>query len=121
MTEELTAEELELLATSDEDIRKLRSVLSFDADRFTSRIWEGEPWQQLLQAHLYLDHVVSLLIRDALHKPEAIKTNRMGFYQKMQFVEGMALLPEPIVRSIQGVNSLRNKVAHDLNLCSGAQ
>lgn len=88
--------------------------MSFDVDRFYERIAGGPPWQQLIQAHLYLDHTISLLISDALAKPAAMDTGRMGFAQKLQLVDGMALLADEVISAIRVINGLRNKIAHDL-------
>lgn len=77
MAQPLTEDERILLNTPDEDIVKKYEPLSFDANRFKERISIGEPWQQLIQTHLYLDHTISLMIADALYKPSAINTGRM--------------------------------------------
>jgi hypothetical protein len=111
----LTAEDLELLATADEELKKRTSKFSFDIDRFTSRIWTGERWQQLLQAHLYYDHVITQIFVEALPKPDALNVSRMSFSQKLQFISALGLLPAPLVSPIDSVNNLRNKIAHDLS------
>lgn len=115
MAQPLTEEDRVLLETPDEEIHEKYKPLSFDTGRFKERISIEEPWQQLIQTHLYLDHIVSLLLVDALHKPSAINTGRMAFVQKLQLVEGMGLLMDDVAAAIRVVNSLRNKIAHDLN------
>jgi hypothetical protein len=115
MAQPLTEDERVLLNTPDEEIHEKYKPLSFDTQRFKERITIGEPWQQLIQAHLYLDHTISLMIADALHKPSAINTGRMGFVQKLQLVEGMGLLRDDVISAIRVVNGLRNSIAHDLN------
>jgi hypothetical protein len=39
----------------------------------------------------------------------------MSFIQKLQLVEAMGLFPMQLIRPIEAINSLRNKVAHDLD------
>ena len=111
----LTQFELELLATPTEELKQRTSVFSFDRDRFEARISTGEHWQQLLQAHLYYDHVITQLLSDALDNPDAVSLNRMGFAQKCQFILALNLLPAPLVSTVEAINGLRNKIAHDLN------
>jgi len=111
----LTAEDLELLATPTEELEKRTHVFSFDRDRFEERIASGENWQQLLQAHLYYDHVITQLLTEALVNPDAVNVVRMSFSQKLQFLSALGLLGPDIVSPIEFINGLRNKIAHDLN------
>jgi hypothetical protein len=111
----LTAEDLELLATPTEDLAKRTQTFSFDEARFKARISTGEKWQQLLQSHLYYDHVITQLLSDALANPDAVNVNRMSFSQKLQFISALNLLPAQLVSSIDAINSLRNKIAHELD------
>lgn len=110
-----TAEDLELLATPNEQLKKKVDAFSFDTERFNGRIETGERWQRLLQAHLYFDHVLTLILLDALTNPEAINARRIGFYQKLQLISAMNLLPSDLVVAIDFINGLRNKIAHELD------
>jgi hypothetical protein len=111
----LTTEDLALLATSDAELRKRVHIFSFDRKRFEARIAAGDKWQQLLQGHLYFDHVITQLLVDALKKPDAIGTSRMSFLQKLQLIEALGLLPADLTAPVMFINGLRNKIAHDLN------
>lgn len=111
----LTEEELALLATPSSDLEKKYKVFSFDRSKFEGRIASGERWQQLLQAHLYYDHVITQVLVDALPNPESINLRRMGFAQKLQLISAMNLLPEELIAPIEVVNGLRNKIAHVLD------
>jgi hypothetical protein len=111
----LTAEDLALLATPDAELRKRVQIFSFDQERFKARISTGDRWQQLLQAHLYFDHVITQLLVEALAKPDAIGAGRMSFLQKLQLIEALGLLPTELVPTVVFINGLRNKIAHDLN------
>jgi len=110
----LTPEDLELLATPSAELQKRTSVFSFDTDRLKERIGKGEKWQQLIQAHLYLDHVLTQLLVEALAKPDEIQTTRLGFSQKFDLVGALGLLPDHMTGCVQFVNRLRNKIAHNL-------
>jgi hypothetical protein len=111
----LTAEDLELLATPTEELQRRTEVFSFDQDRFKKRIATGEHWQQLLQAHLYFEHVVTQLLSDALANPDAVNVSRMSFSQKLQFISALNLLPPELISSVEFINGLRNKIAHKLD------
>lgn len=107
-------DELKLLSTPDEVIVKGYQVFCFDRDDFTKRVQSGNRWQQLIQAHLYFEHVVAQLLKEALAKPEAISMSRMGFGQRLDLVVALALLPDDLVSPIRKISGLRNKIAHDL-------
>lgn len=111
----ITAEDLALIATPDAELRKRTEIHSFDDERFKARISTGDRWQQLLQAHLYFDHVITQLLVEALAKPDAIDASRMSFIQKVQLIEALGLLRADLAPAIVFMNGLRNKIAHDLN------
>jgi len=111
----ITAEDLDLLATPDADLRKRVQIFSFDEERFKARISVGDKWQQLLQAHLYYDHVITQMLVDALVNPDAINASRMSFFQKLQLINALGLLPADLLSSVEFIHGLRNKIAHDLS------
>ena len=109
-----TIEEIELLSTSDEEILKRHQTFCFHRENCNKRIRSGDRWQQLIQAHLYFEHVVAQILSEALAKPEAISLSRMGFSQRLDLVVAMALLPDELVTPMRKISALRNKIAHDL-------
>lgn len=113
-----TEEEKLLLATSTQKLEEQTAEMSFDIDKLVSRL-KGEKWQQVLQAHLYFDHVVSALLTEELKNPNAIDTKRMGFSQKLQLVHAFGLMPEDLVPVVSIVNKIRNRLAHDLEASIG--
>lgn len=113
-TWEPSKDELELLATSDEEIISRHQIFCFNYDDFLKRVRTGDLWQQLIQAHLYFEHVVAQILFEALPKPEAISLSRMGFSQRLDLVVAMDLLPDDLVPTIRKLTSLRNRTAHDL-------
>jgi hypothetical protein len=113
--EPFSPEDLKLLATPDAEIRREASVCSFDQKKLADRIRTGEHWQQLLQAHLYYDHVVTCILTEELKNPDAINVKRMGFYQKLRLIRAMGLLPEKLTVVTESINSLRNRIAHELD------
>ena len=109
----LTDDDLELLATPNAELQKKTATFSFDAEKFTERVFDGQRWQQLLQAHLYYDHVITRILSDALTNADAVNLRRIGFYQKSQPIRAMNLLPGELVSVLEFINSLRNKIAHE--------
>ncbi len=112
--EPLSDEERKLLATTAEELKRSVQIYCFDLEKYKLRTKTGEKWQQLLQSHLYYDHVISTFLNDNLANPEAIHAFQMGFSQKLNLVEALGLLKQEAVSAIRYVNKLRNKIAHDL-------
>jgi hypothetical protein len=113
--EDLTPEDLDLLATPDEELVNKVSDLCFDYEQFTGRVFKGDRWQQVLQAHLYFDHVITRMLEEALPNPDAMKLRRTSFSQKVQLLSAMNLLPSSLIPSVEYINGLRNRIAHELN------
>jgi hypothetical protein len=111
----LTPEDLDLLATPDEELAGKVSGLCFDYEQFTGRVFKGDRWQQLLQAHLYFDHVITRMLEEALPNPDAMKLRRTTFSQKVQLLCAMDLLPSSLIPPVEYINGLRNKIAHRLD------
>lgn len=110
-----TDDELELLSTSNQNILKKHEAFSFDYEDFLERVKVGDNWQQLVQSHLYFEHVVTQILSEALANPEAISLSRMGFSQRLDLIVAMALLPDELVAPIRKISRLRNKLAHNLS------
>ncbi len=112
----LTPEDLQLLATSDAELKQQASVFCYDLNQFEARVVAvSDRGQQLLQAHLYFDHVITRMLEDALPNPDAINVRRISFYQKVQLVSAMTLLPAELIPPVEFINNLRNRIAHELD------
>ena len=111
----MTPEELVILGVSDDELPKNANVFSFDIERCNAPISTGDSWQHLLQGHLYFDHVIKQLPINALENPDAINASRLGFSQKLLLVLALGLFPIGTMSVVEHINSLRNKIAHDLD------
>lgn len=69
----------------------------------------------MLQVHLYYDHVITRSLLEALVDPEAIQLSRISFAQKLQFIKAMGLVPNELIKTVEFINRMRNKIAHDLS------
>jgi len=110
----LTDEDLDILATPTKDLYARASVPSFDDDKYRDRLKSVSEWQQIVQGHLYIDHVLSRTLSEALPNPDKIDIDRMGFASKMQLVAAMGLITDDIVGCFRSLNKLRNRIAHRL-------
>jgi hypothetical protein len=52
---------------------------------------------------------------EGLHRPDAIKVKRRGFAQKLDLLEALGLIEQPLLPPLRFINDLRNKVAHNLD------
>jgi hypothetical protein len=111
----LTEDDLKLLSTSTDELTAEARKFSFDREKFKARLYKGERWQQLIQAHLYIDHVLTQLLVEALKRPNEIQASRLGFSQKLDLINALDLIPEDFIAPIQFINKLRNKIAHQLD------
>lgn len=117
----LTDEERSLLATPDKDLIAQTSEFSFARERLDQRLEIEDPSNLVLQLHLYFDHVITVLLVEALEKPSAINAKRLAFAQKTKLIEAMGLLSRELLKPIEKINEFRNKFAHDLNFSISAQ
>ncbi|NUB42952.1 hypothetical protein GEU84_001015 [Fertoebacter nigrum] len=110
----ISEDDLALLSMSDDEIAIKNSNFSFDFDEMHKRMFSGDRSYQLIQAHLYCEHIVLQMVREALPFPEEISVDRMGFAQRFQLVMALGLIDKKLAAPIKMINKLRNKVAHDL-------
>lgn len=115
MAYSLTQSERQLLETSDEDIEQSTRVFSFEFARLEPRVKLSDRWQAAIQAHLYLDHILTQMLLEALVSPEAINLKRMSFVQKLDLVEAMGLLSTELIAPVRVLNGMRNNIAHELD------
>lgn len=108
-------EDIALVQRAEEDLRAEAATFSFDLVRLVARVHSEDAAQAFLQAHLYLDHVVSLLLTEAVPAPRYLQLDRTGFAQKLQLVAAMGLLPPSLFAAIRVINSIRNRIAHKLD------
>jgi len=111
---EFTQEELSLFLATDEELKNTAYNLSFDEDAFVSRV-ARDRFSQILHAHLHMDHVIGLILLEEFKRKDAIDLDRMSFSQKLQLISALALVPEDFVPPVRLINTMRNRLAHDLN------
>ena len=110
-----TAEDIALFKKADDEIKAEVSVFSFDIPALKKRVRDDDPAQAFIQAHLYLDHVITRLLSEGVPFPRHLQLDRAGFTQKLQLVAALGLLHPVHIPPIKVVNAIRNKIAHQLD------
>ena len=105
----------ELLNLSDDEIRERCQVFSFSRKKYDECLNAPSEWQQIVQAHLYFEHVVTQILLEAMDSPEEIQLSRMAHSQKISLARAFNLIPLEVTPCVKKVTELRNRVAHDLS------
>jgi hypothetical protein len=115
----LTQEEIRLLKESDDDLQDQAAVLSFDVNVMKSRLGaalkSGENWAIIIHTHLYLDHILTQTLVEALTKPKALQVDRLSFSQKVAFLDALGLLSDELKPMVLAINKMRNKIVHEID------
>lgn len=109
-----TDEDRALVAKTADQIKEEVSNFSFDISALKRRVRDDDIGQAFIQAHLYLDHVISRMIAENVPFPRHFQLERASFSQKLQFVGALGLMRPAQLAPIRVVNGIRNKIAHKL-------
>ena len=82
--------------------------------KFLGDISSEDTLAVVIRAHLYLEHWLNLLIEECLPEPGAIEIERQSFSFKVDLAVGLGVLPQTLKQPLLGVNSFRNRLAHDI-------
>lgn len=104
-----------LLSLSDDDIRALSEDWSFNGNEFFKEIKNSERWQQVIRTHIYLEHVIDLLLKDEIRYPDEINFAGMSFRHRVDLTRALDLLPAELVNAVRFISKLRNNLAHNLS------
>lgn len=107
-------EQLAFISRPDAEIAQSVATLSFDKEKMNKRL-SGDSWALVVQAHLYHDHILTLMLAENLAKPKALTLDRLSFANKMELARAMALVPEALASFWKKLNKVRNSIAHDLD------
>ncbi len=70
----------------------------------------------VLRAHLFIEEILESIIKSKLPKYKAIlEKPGLQFFDKLRLVRAMDVLPKGIFASINALNELRNKFAHNID------
>ncbi|MGH7024557.1 MAG: hypothetical protein ACREEB_13360 [Caulobacteraceae bacterium] len=110
-----TEEDIALVKRTEVEIRSGVSVISFDVGALKRRVRDDDAAQAFIHAHLYIDHVVTQMVSEAVPFPRHLQLDRAGFTQKLQLVAALGLLSPSFLAPIRVINAIRNKIAHKLD------
>lgn len=97
------------------DVEEAVRISSFDRGEYFKRIENGDDWQRLVQAHLYLEFIASKILEAELVHPNDINLKRMGFSARLDLISALGLVPQQFVAVVRKISKLRNKASHELN------
>jgi hypothetical protein len=112
--------DFELLRTPDSELRLQCRVMSFNPDKMFARVGEAA-WHNVIQAHLYLDHIVTAIITENIPKPRALKLDRISFSQKLDLISALGVVELDVISLLRAINVMRNKMAHDIDFELGSE
>jgi len=90
------------------------NVFSFDEDLLRTHLQNDEIAIAIIRAHLYVDHVLSRCVQEALLVPTELAIDRLGFGTKVGLAIALGGAPASLRAPITLINDWRNEVAHNL-------
>src|SRR5579864_1516973 len=85
-----------------------------DNDPFLDQLSGATPLETLLRGHLWVEAELIAALEDILPFPSQIDLGRVSFPQKVSLVAAHGFIRPGDVPAYMKLNSLRNKVAHNL-------
>jgi hypothetical protein len=85
-----------------------------DSDDFIKHLTSEQPLEVLLRGHLWVEAELIAVLEDVLPFPRQIDLGRFSFPQKVSLVAAHGFVRPEDVPGYMKLNSLRNKVAHNL-------
>jgi hypothetical protein len=92
-----------------------------DNDQFTEHLTSARPLEVLLRGHLWVEAELIAVLQDVLPFPNLIDLDRLNFPQKISFVAAHGFIRPEDIPAYMKLNSLRNKVAHNLTAEPGEE
>lgn len=105
-----------------EEARELTDQLtwSFDFAKLRSHMSGDDDLQVVVRGHLYLEHVLIIMLQEALIAPDQINIRDLRFPTKIALLSAMGILRRSLVAPLNISNRLRNRVAHALEITVSA-
>lgn len=95
---------------------RMHDSISHELEKISSLFPEDQdPVLALLRGYLLTEYYLDKIIKLKLDRGEKIiKKGSLSYKQKVVLVESMAFLPDSVVICLKNLNSVRNKLAHEL-------
>jgi hypothetical protein len=104
----------DLQADMDREI-SVAQKFSFDIEEAGDLIEHDRMEIAIIRAHLYVDHVLTKSIEDALTYSDALDLQKLGFGTKLGLAIGLGIIPKTLRAAILCINNWRNELAHNLH------
>lgn len=85
-------------------------------DLYLEHINADDPLQIIVRGHLYVESAMISLIESNLPNPTGIDFTKFNFHQKLEIAVALGLVKSDECHSLLQLNSLRNKLAHNLHI-----
>lgn len=98
-----------------------KAAWSFDLGAFGKHLPHDNDLESTIRGHLYLEHVLIHLLREALPNFHLMQIERVPFSIKVEICAALGVLSPDLVFPIKKINELRNKVAHKIDYTISVQ
>lgn len=75
-------------------------------------ITDPNPLVMVIKAHLWLERSLNRMLEAEMKRPEALRSVRLQFSQKLNLVEALGVLPPDRAAVFRELNKVRNSAAH---------
>lgn len=86
---------------------------SFDIIEFIDRISIRDDWAKIVVAHIYLDRIITEILRERFERPGNYLEGR-GFSEKLALCKAFGYFNDEFGNVLKAINKSRNKFAHKL-------
>jgi hypothetical protein len=86
-----------------------------EVEQFLDAISREDNLGAIIRGHLHVESKLIQLIESALPEPGAIDLGRLQFPTKLELAVALGLITEDEKRGLAALNSLRNKLAHNVH------
>jgi len=110
--------EIDWNSVTEAELRQRATVFSYKLYAARKKLRVQPIWVRFIAAHIYVDHILTTLIKDNMPNPGALvkSTGRRKYLiDKLEICEAMGWLPKELATVVKRLNSLRNGFAHELN------
>lgn len=73
------------------------------------------PIEMFFRGHLWVERVLTSLLRDSLKRPDAINIDQLRFDSKLQLLVAIGAIDHPEAEVLKNINKIRNRLAHEFD------
>lgn len=78
-------------------------------------IFDTKELDSVLKSHLFIERIIDSMIQEKLKNPDSYLKNQTSFSFKIDLAHSLGILSDNLRSPIKGLNTIRNKYAHDLD------